>query len=264
MAFSETQQKLIALGEQLVASLGAAHQLDLLSRWMAHYVAEQIQQANTSTGVAKVRTEKQAFETILALWAHRARLPDGLRPFEGFEPILRLLGRLDPENPRALYHRIVNSHDQDDDAVRTKSEKTMWLDFVKRADYAARILIEMGLSNAAAHAVGASTEAILDSAEQAGNDDDVGDVAAINTLLGRIRGVGANPPIEKRIEQIERRIAELAAFRATAQEVEALLQAQSREMKKQGGGALQGEAGELASVSKPRPSRNSRPKRSAT
>lgn len=261
MASSETQQKLIALGEHLVASLGAAHKLDMLSRWMAHYIAEQIQQAKTATGIKKARAEKQAFDTILALWAHRSQLPDGLRPFEGFEPILHLLGRLNPDNPRALYHRVTDSGNEGDAAAHTKSEKTMWMNFVRRADHAARIFIEMGLSNAAAHAAGASTEAILDSAEQTGNDDD--DVAAINTLLGRNRNSGANPSGKERIEQIERRVAELAAFREIAQSVEAHLRAQSRELQKHVGG-LAGEAEAAGPISNSRQGRRGRRKASAT
>lgn len=262
MASSETQQKLIALGEQLVASLGAAHQLDMLSRWMAHYVAEQIQQAKTSTGVAKVRAEKQAFDTILALWAHRARLPDGLRPFDGFEPILRLLGRLDPDNPHALYYRVTDSDDEVGDAAHTKSEKIMWLDFVRQADHAARIFIEMGLTNAAAHAVDVSTEAILDSAEQVRNDD--GDVAAINMLLGRTRNSGAKTSGAERIEQIEQRIAELAAFRETAQRVETYLRAQSRDLQRSVGEVRTVEEESGRPVSASHPSRPGRRKRSAT
>ena len=42
MVASETQQKAIALGELLVAELGRRHQADMLSRWMAHYIAEQL------------------------------------------------------------------------------------------------------------------------------------------------------------------------------------------------------------------------------
>lgn len=258
MASSETQQKLIALGEQLVASLGAAHQLDMLSRWMAHYVADQIQQAKTATGIKKARAEKQAFDTILALWAHRARLPDGLRPFGGFEPILRLLGRLDPDNPHALYYRVTDS----DAEAGTKSETTLWLDFVRKADHAARIFIEMGLSNAAAHAVGASTEAILDSAEQTGNHD--GDVAAIKALLGRNRNSDAKTSDAERIEQIERRIVELAAFRETAQRVEEYLRAQSQELQGSVEEKRTGEAEARRPVSASRSRRPGRRERSAT
>lgn len=262
MASSETQQKLIALGEQLVASLGPAHQLDMLSRWMVHYVAEQIQQAKAATGIKKTRAEKQAFDTILALWTHRAQLPDGLRPFEGFEPILRLLGRLDPDNPHGLYYRVTDLDDEVGDAAHTKSEKAMWLHFVTKVDHAARILIEMGLSNAAAHAVGASTEALLDTADQGGND--YGDVAAIRTLLGRNLSSGVNPSGEERVKQIEQRIAELAGFRETAQRVEAHLRAQSRELTGSAGQVRTGEAESDRPVSASHPSRQGRRKRSAT
>ena len=262
MASFETQQKLIALGEQLVASLGAAHQLDMLSRWMAHYVAEQIQQAKAATGIKKARAEKQAFDTILALWAHRSQLPDGLRPFEGFEPILHLLGRLNPDNPSALYHRVSGLDGEGGDAVAKESEKTMWLDFVRRADHAARILVKMGLSNAAAHAVGASSEAILDLAEQAVNDD--GDVAAIKTLLGRNLNSDANPSGKERIEQIERRIAELVAFREIAHRVETQLRDQSRKLQGSVGGVCMGEEESGRPISPSNPRRRRRRKRPAT
>lgn len=213
MAPSVTQQKLIALGEQLVASLGDAHQTDTLSRWMAHYVAEQIQRAKTSTGAKKAQAEKQAFDTILALWSHRASFPDGLRPFEGFEPILRLLKRLDPDNPRLLFDRIVGAGVEEAYPAQTPSETKLWLDFVKCADITARTVIRTALENAAMSATTPSARALLESVEPSADADEF---AAIKKMLGQ----DEQSPEAAQLEQLERRLRELALFRQLARKVE--------------------------------------------
>jgi hypothetical protein len=74
MESSTTLQKTISLGNQLVALLGEEHNVDLLSRWMAHYISEQMSVIGSTTGESKAAAEERCYNTILKLWAHRAAL----------------------------------------------------------------------------------------------------------------------------------------------------------------------------------------------
>jgi hypothetical protein len=160
MESSETRQKLINLGKQLVAQLSVHGHTDTLSRWVAHYVAEQIVTAEKSSGQESAAAEKQCFEAILALWSHRNKLPDGLRPLESFEPILRALARLDPEEPRSMYYHFQRKPD----TTGEPSELSKLVEFVISLDRVARILIELALNLATAKALRPETKSILESA----------------------------------------------------------------------------------------------------
>jgi hypothetical protein len=160
MDSSETRQKTINLGRQLVAQLSVHGHTDTFSRWVAHYVAEQIAAIEISTGQEKVVAEKRCFEAILALWAHRNKLPDGLRPFEGFEPVLRALARLDPEEPRSMYYQFQRPPEIEGEP----SELSQLVEFVISLDRVARILIEFALNLATTKAVQSETKTILENA----------------------------------------------------------------------------------------------------
>jgi hypothetical protein len=65
---------------------------------MAHYIAELMIQAERANEEERAAAQKKCFEAILMLWKHREALPDGTRPFEVFESVLKTLDRLNPEN----------------------------------------------------------------------------------------------------------------------------------------------------------------------
>jgi hypothetical protein len=71
----------LELGRHLVRELGFDDQRDTLGRWMAHHLAELINKAeNGATGTERVRARKNATETILKIWEHRASLPGNAYP----------------------------------------------------------------------------------------------------------------------------------------------------------------------------------------
>jgi hypothetical protein len=76
MESSERSQEILSLGNKLVEELKLADSNDTLSRWMAHYLAELMTQAESATGEAKANLEKQCFETILKIWANRGITPE--------------------------------------------------------------------------------------------------------------------------------------------------------------------------------------------
>ena len=91
----------LELGRHLVRELGFDDQRDTLGRWMAHHLAELINKAeNGATGTERVRARKNATETILKIWEHRASLPGNAYPLAPYKDVLKVVDRLRPnDNP---------------------------------------------------------------------------------------------------------------------------------------------------------------------
>jgi hypothetical protein len=145
---------IVALGRKLVDELGL-EPVDTLGRWMAHYIADLIIRAESTPDKEKQFAKDECFEAILALWKHRAELPNGKRPFEDLEPVVRAIESLDPENDMARYFRSVRSPRSEGGG---KTDVDRWLDTATALDYSARILIGHCLAEAARAAVDKSEE----------------------------------------------------------------------------------------------------------
>src|SRR3954452_4917881 len=75
-------ERIRPLGRKLVEELELAEGVDTRGKWMAHYVAQLIEEAEKAKGEDRERAETRTFEAILQLWRHRLHYPDGRRPFE--------------------------------------------------------------------------------------------------------------------------------------------------------------------------------------
>lgn len=140
------------LGKALVKELNLDPGVDTTARWMAHYIAEQLELAEHSSGIQKQEATERCFETILKLWNHRSSFPRGSRPFENFEPIIRTLARLDPENDR---HFFFENRKEKKDGVPEEVQK--WLDIADGIDEAARVWLKYVFEQAALAATDDST-----------------------------------------------------------------------------------------------------------
>jgi len=147
------------LGKALVKELNLDPGVDTLGRWMAHYIAEQIEIAENATGVDKREAEERCFKSILKLWNHRSVIPGESRPFVNFEPILRTLERLDPENDRHYFFE-----DSTDIPENDTDELKNWLDVAKKIDEAARVWLKYVFKQAALAATDESTLEWLENA----------------------------------------------------------------------------------------------------
>lgn len=81
MENSETQRHSIKLGKAIVEALGLQRSNDTLSRWMAHYIAEQVAKAERTSGTERETRQECCWKTILKLEKHwsegnRRRSPD--------------------------------------------------------------------------------------------------------------------------------------------------------------------------------------------
>lgn len=88
------------LGQTIVRQLDLDQRRDVVSRWMAHHLAELITTAETAKGEAKQQAEDRAVELILKLWANRRELPTPADPLHGHMDAIKVLGALLPtSNP---------------------------------------------------------------------------------------------------------------------------------------------------------------------
>jgi hypothetical protein len=114
---SQPADPVAALGERILAELGADHSNSTLTRWLAHHTAALLQAADqaTSTGAADANARAaNARAAILELWQHRSAWPSGWPPRRAAEiaQILETLPDLDdlPWNRSTILTRLHDLH----------------------------------------------------------------------------------------------------------------------------------------------------------
>lgn len=209
------------LGLALVKEMGLdAGDDTLLSSWMAHYIAELIEGAETAS--AENRTEKmeKCADAILALWEHRHQLPTGNRPFGDLAPVLRALKSLDPTDKTPRYFRSVRKAiDETDESSETRK----WLEFADGLDYSAKLLIGHCLTQASQTAVDKSKGWVA-LAETAGLEDGL-DFVLIRIITDESKLLQSEPG-EKERKQLKDRIERLESFAELASSLSCDLRSQ--------------------------------------
>ena len=208
------QKRVINLGKVLVEELGLKPRVDTLARWMAHYIAEQMEIAENATGDAKIEAEQCCLETILKLWQHRSSLPNGRRPFESFEPIFNALTRLDPENPTPYFYPDRNfPSSESEDSGEDLDEVQRWLGVARGIDQAARVWLECVFHQAALKATDEKTIAWLKNAMGLPTGDDVSIIVRlIHTEPENESEETAERQRQVKQEKLKSRIKQLDAF----------------------------------------------------
>jgi hypothetical protein len=176
MESSEMKKQVISLGKTLVRELGLEPGVDTLSKWMAHYVAEQITTAENAIGNAKAVPEQRCFETVLKLWQHQSSFPNGHRPFKNFDSIFRALDRMDPESHRHYYFlddRLFPEAEPDKDTEAQTEDIRSWINIALEVDGAARVLIDFAFKQAAHKAADEKTKTWIKSAANLPGGDDL-------------------------------------------------------------------------------------------
>lgn len=199
---SAPSYSILALGKKLVEELGLDQSTDTLGRWMAHYIAETIKDAEAATGEAHNRKMSECSDFILKLWAHRSNLPNGKRPFEDFEPIFRVLKSLDPDDATPHFFRQVRS------AANQNNENestTRWLDMASELDNAARMLIRYCLANAAQKAVDKSRDWVA-LADAITKEADIRVVLMLSKDVDDLNSEKPDDPRKSKIEDLLKRL----------------------------------------------------------
>lgn len=192
------------MGKRIVKELGPERSVDTLSRWIAHYIAELIQAAETASGDERQEKMAACVKAIEDLWQHRAYFPKGQRPFEELDPILQTLESLDLNAQTFRYYPV--SIEPDDKPIEN-AEARKWLAIAKELDYSARILIRYCLASASENAVDKSEEWVA-LAEAAGADNGA-EFSIIRLLTSEADLLNAETPNDKERRIIENRITRL-------------------------------------------------------
>jgi hypothetical protein len=197
----------VTLGRKLVDELGLEPSVDTLGRWMSHRLAELITKCETEDGEAKESAKRECFNAILTLWRHRSELPNGKRPFEDVEPIVRAVASLDPEDETPRYFREMRPR-KGSNAEESKVE--FWLELADGLDYSAKLLIGHCLTQAASSTTEKSKEWVK-YAMDAGLDDGPSEI--VIKLVSLEDESSTEPSLNQILhEQLESRIARLKAF----------------------------------------------------
>lgn len=194
--------------------LGLDQSVDTLGRWMAHYIAELIQDVEKASAEEKPAKMQACCDAILNLWKHRHMLPDGKRPFEELEPILHTIESLDPEDDTPRYFRSVRA--VVDDAEENDETKS-WLKLIDGLDYSANILIRYCLTQAAQNALNKSLEWV--SLAEATGADESAEFPLVRVMFEEDNVLKASDPDEKERKHIEDRIERLESFAKMAMAV---------------------------------------------
>lgn len=137
---------LLELGRRLVEELGLDSSVDTLGRWMAHYIAQLMTEAESAGPTERGDVEMRCAAAIRELWYHRHAAPHGPQHLEP-QAILRAVESLDLD---ATVHRyfaqVREAADGEDEKVRA------WLRLTDGIDDTARMLIVQCLVAAAAEA----------------------------------------------------------------------------------------------------------------
>lgn len=211
-ALSPTPKGVLDLGRALVKQLGLDPGVDTLSRWMAHYIAELIESAEAAKVEDRPAKLAKCADAILSLWERRHQLPDGKRPFEDFEPILRALESLDLTIDAPRYFRSARMAA---DTTEQNAETKKWLELIDGLDYTAKILIRYCLTQAAQTALDKSKDWVR-LADAAGLEDG-GDLPAIRFIFVENYLTKTSKPDDNARKLIEDRINRLDAFKKMAE-----------------------------------------------
>lgn len=223
MVVSIRSEATLALGKSLVDQLDLAKSADTLGRWMAHHLAELIGEAEQASARDRSAKMRECRDAVLSLWEHRRALPNGQRPFEDLEPILRAVASLDP-NQEASRHFPVALRAEATGASSDPVQR--WLRTASDVDYTAKLLIRQCLVQAAARAIDKSA-AWVARAEAATFDAREEDI--VLKMLTEEREISGAELANEAVDQQRERIDRLETFAAIAAE---LVTEMKRDLKK--------------------------------
>ena len=103
---SRSPKDVLALGQMMVRQLDLNERGQVLERWLAHHLAEVMNEADEAVGSAKADAEARAVDLVLKLWTHRRALPASIDPLDGYGKAIKVLGLLMPDaNPWRQFSR---------------------------------------------------------------------------------------------------------------------------------------------------------------
>lgn len=114
MEKSKQFQEILNLGKALVTLFSQEDRTDLTTSWMAHYLAEIMQEVREAKDLTKKRAlQKECSAIILELWKKRNQFPGNVAPLSGIQHAVSVIGALeDEESDDPYYRRFRNFEDR--------------------------------------------------------------------------------------------------------------------------------------------------------
>ncbi len=144
----DRSRAVVEFGKRIVAQLKLGD--DLLSQWMAHFIAERMDAAERAGPEERISAQDACAQSIYQLWDHRNSLPAHIRPFMALEPLLKTLASLDVDSGRRF--RFFPETPAQEELVADVESSKRALDVAVSLDGAARVLIQYFLAAAAEEA----------------------------------------------------------------------------------------------------------------
>lgn len=201
------KMEVLNLGKLLVNELGLESSVDTLSRWMAHYIAQQMIEIENTTGRDKEIAEEKCYETILKLWKHMAYYQTGNKPFENFDPIFHTLERLNPDNEEPFYFQSSYlSKDNENDKIK------QFLSMASTIDKTVRIWLKFVFQQAAEQAVDEKTKEWLKAAAPLSDKEEASLIVRILSNQDTDEN-DIEDSKEEKVKLLKRRIEQLKVYR---------------------------------------------------
>lgn len=211
------------LGKKIVQELKLDETSDTLARWMAHYIAELIEAAETASAEDQPAKFEKCAAMILEVWGRRHDFPNNKRALERFEPILRTLENLSVDEPR--YFRAERSAANEDE----ESEETnKWLQRASAVDQAAKATIGYCLTRAAESALDESKEwvALADAARVG----DTLDLLVIRFIGEASEHSGVSTADDRARDRLKDQLAKFDEFKKIARRISADLRGRLKKL----------------------------------
>ncbi|WP_430816297.1 hypothetical protein [Carboxylicivirga sp. RSCT41] len=232
---SEITKDIIKLGKLLVKELGLDNSVDTLSRWMAHYIAKKIKEAEQLTGSERCDVEKECHDLIINLWQHRWQLPPNSRPLRHYEEVFDFLTQLNYKTPNPFYFNKISESDSSLVLNESTDPKTTseWLQVVSKIDKVARILIEYSLNQAIQGVECEKVDEWIKNTIDPKNDHDL---STIKILLDRHpkfdpEGLDEKMAEEFIVEDLKNKIYQLEQFKNVNDKILSILQSELDSLK---------------------------------
>lgn len=181
-----------SFGRKLIDAL-QLEPTDTLGRWMAHYLAERLLDAERATGPKKECLEREVFDLVLQLWKHRGSWPGRRRPFQETDDLADRL-RTFIDRTRLWYFSP--------DTVVANQPPGDWIDKARALDHAARDLISWCITRAVAETSQSDASWVDDSVAR--QLDDGGDVRLAKVLFTDISVLFEGDTPQRRSLELQR------------------------------------------------------------
>lgn len=198
------------LGHLIIKQLDLEDEnVDLISKWMANYIAQKMKAAELAVGKEKEEAEENCFNAILALWDHREAWQGKGNPYEDLKPIINTINRLNPENRDYFYWNGNNEHNV------ASPEVQKVLDITKSIDKAARVCLEYLFKYALEITVDEEMKEWIKVADKFSNEN-AADISLLRRLMRKYDS-GEEVLLEK--EKLNKRILILEEFQEKSLEL---------------------------------------------